>query len=80
MNWRGQFIKPGLKGEAETFYRNPFRIPQADKDLVKKEVEKLESVGLLTMISDSEWAARTFVIQKKNTIIRFLTNFRDLNC
>ena len=78
-NWNGKLFELELKEGAKPFYGKPFRIPQAYKTLVKKEVERLESIGLLIRVSGSEWAAPSFVIPKKDKTIRFLTDFRGLN-
>ena len=77
--WNRKSIELELKEGAKPFYGKPFRIPQAYKALVKKEVERLESIGLLIRVSGSEWAAPSFVIPKKDKTIRFLTDFRGLN-
>ena len=78
-NWNGKPIELELNEGAKPFYDKPFRILQAYKTLVKREVERLESIGLLTRVSGSEWAAPSFVIPKKDKTIRFLTDFRGLN-
>ena len=88
-NWNGKSIELELKEGAKPFYGKPFRIPQAYKALVKKEVERLESIGLLTKVSGSEWAApsviipkkdkKSFIIPKKDKTIRFLTDSRGLD-
>jgi hypothetical protein len=39
----------------------------------------LESIGLLTKVSSSEWAAPIFVVPKKDQTVRVITDFRGLN-
>jgi hypothetical protein len=36
----------------------------------------LESIGVLTKINRSEWAAPTFIIPKKDGRVRFVIDFR----
>jgi hypothetical protein len=60
------------------FYGKPFQIPQAYQEVKKAEINRLESLGLLTKVSSSEWAAPTFVIPKKNQTVRVITDFRGL--
>ena len=45
---------------------------------MKKEVNRLIKIGLLTRIVETEWAASSFVISKKDGTIRFLSDFRGL--
>ena len=77
--WQGKKVHLELLPEAKPFCARPYKIPQACKELVKKEIERLESIGLLTKVSSSEWAAPSFAIPKKDGTIRFVTDFRGLN-
>lgn len=43
---------------------------------MKDEIARLESIGLLTKVTSSEWAAPTFIIPKKNQTVRVITDFR----
>ena len=57
----------------------PYPVPQAYRDLVKKEVVRLIKIGLLTRVKEAEWSSPSFPIPKKNKTIRFVTDFRYLN-
>jgi len=46
---------------------------------LRVEVERLVKIGILKKKNDSEWAAATFVIPKKDKTIRFILDFRELN-
>jgi hypothetical protein len=48
-------------------------------DTLKHEKERLVKLGLLERCRDSEWAAPTFIIPKKNSTVRFICDFRKLN-
>ena len=40
-------------------------------------LEKLVKVGVLKKINNSKWAARTFIIPKKNGTVIFISGFRE---
>jgi hypothetical protein len=44
-----------------------------------KEINRLESIGVLKRQSSSQWASLTFIIPKKDKTVRTITNFRELN-
>ena len=43
------------------------------------EVDRLIKLGVLKQINRSEWAAPTFIIPKKDSTVRFISDFRKLN-
>jgi hypothetical protein len=43
------------------------------------EVERLVEAGVLKQVNRSEWAAPTFIIQKKDGSVRFISDFPELN-
>ena len=44
-----------------------------------KEVERLVKLGVVIKQPNSEWGSPTFIIPKKNKIVRFLSDFREVN-
>ena len=66
--WQGKKVHLELLPEAKPFYARPYKIPQACKQLVKDEIERLESIGLLTKVSSSEWAAPYFAIRMERYV------------
>ena len=56
-----------------------FPVPHIHKETLKKEIERLVSLGVLRKCSDSEWGAPTFIIPNKNGTVRFISDFRKLN-
>ena len=75
-------IEPGhmeLIEGAVPYRANPFPIPQAYETTTKKELKRLEGIGVLKETPDSEWAAPTFIQPKKTGDVRVLTDFRWLN-
>jgi hypothetical protein len=54
-------------------------VPKNHHDTLKHEAEQLCKLGVLKRCSDSEWAAHTFIIPKKNGTVRFISDFRKFN-
>jgi hypothetical protein len=75
-------IKPvhlALRENAKPVHARAFPIPQALLKPTKTEVNRLTKIDIFEKAYDSEWAAPTFVKQKKTGDIRILTDFRGLN-
>ena len=75
-------IKPvwlEIEPDTEPYHARPFLIPHSLEGTTKQEMNRLESIGILQKNHDSEWAAPTFVIQKKTGHVRILTKFCQLN-
>ncbi|DBA04493.1 TPA: hypothetical protein N0F65_011041 [Lagenidium giganteum] len=68
-----------LKEGVRPFHARPFGVPQAYLEPVKKEVERLERLGVIVRDARTPWAAPAFIIPKKDNTARFLTDFRRLN-
>jgi hypothetical protein len=64
---------------AKPFYGKSFLIPKVHQQIKKGEIARMESIGLLTKVTSSKWAAPTFIIPKKNQSVRVITDFRRLN-
>ena len=77
--WKGVPVDIKLRTGATPYSARPYPIPKAHRKLVKEEVQRLVSIGLLTQVEASEWAAPSFAIPKKDQRIRFVTDFRKLN-
>ena len=73
--WTGKPIKLELKKDSKPFYGRPCKIPQPYRKAVKTEVDRLIKIGLLTRFTETEWAAPSFLIPKKDDTVRFLTDF-----
>ena len=54
-------------------------IPKIHQDIFQKEVDRLEQLGVLKWDKAYEWGSPTFIIPKKQGIVRFLTDFREVN-
>jgi hypothetical protein len=74
--FNGEPIDLELEPDATPFYARPFSIPKAYQQITKDEIQRLESIGILTQITSSEWAVPTFIIPKKNNTVQLITDFR----
>jgi len=77
--WRGDKVHLELLPGAKPYHGKAYKIPQAYKNLVKQEIDRLVSIGLLEPVEAAEWSAPSFCIPKSNGSIRFITDFRGLN-
>jgi hypothetical protein len=68
-----------LKEGAQPFHARAYPIPEAHKEKVKKEIDRLDDIDVLERDDDTEWAAASFAIPKKTGDIRIVTDFRKLN-
>ena len=56
----------------------PRRLPITQKDVVQKELDKMEAQGLIES-SDSPWASPLVIITKKDGSVRVCVDYRALN-
>ena len=68
-------LKPGEK----PVNLKPFPVPVIRRKTFQKEIVRLVSVVILRRNTDSQWASPSFIIPKKDTSVRFLTDFREVN-
>ena len=52
--WKRKEINLELKEDAKPYYGKPYQIPQAYRELVRKEVDRLEKEGVLSKVKESE--------------------------
>ena len=78
--YNGPDYKIELKEWIKSYHAKPFPIPRVHEEtLLKSEVERLVTIGVLKRIDNSQWAAPIFIIPKKNGTVRFISDFRELN-
>ena len=68
-----------LKEGTIPYHGKTYNIPQVYEDNLKVKVERLCQIGVLKKVNHSTWAALCFIIPKKDTTIRFLSDFSKLN-
>ena len=77
--WNVEPFNLQLKPDVEPYHARPFPIPRYYEETLKKEVRRLEKIGVLRKVNRSEWAAPTFIVPKKDGKVRFVSDFRELN-
>ena len=77
--WKGTPIDIELKEGARPQHSPPYRIPQAHMKALRKEIDRLVQLGVLSPVKEAEWASPTFCIPKKDHTIRLLHDFRRVN-
>lgn len=77
--WQTPPVHLELKEGATPYHGKAFPVPHIHKDTLKKEVERLEEIGVLKRQTESEWASPTFIIPKKQGTVRFISDFREVN-
>jgi Retroviral aspartyl protease len=76
----GKPVELRLKDDTVTPYHGrAFPVPKIHENLIRDEVDRLVKLGVLRKTNESEWAAPSFGIPKKNGQIRFVSDFRQLN-
>jgi hypothetical protein len=78
-DWVGDPIEIPLKEGAKPYHAKAFPIPHIHEQTFKKDLDRLESIGVLRKVNRSEWAAPAFIIAKKDGRVRFISDFRKLN-
>ena len=68
-----------MRADATPYHARPFPIPKHYENTMKLEVQRLCNLGVLKKVNRSEWAAPTFIIPKNNGLVRFISDFRQLN-
>ena len=73
--WKGSPVELQLNEGATPYHARAFPVPRVHLDTLKMEVERLCQLGVLKKVNQSQWAAPTFVIPKKDGTMRFISDF-----
>ena len=77
--WKGDRIDIELKPGAKPYHTKAYPIAHIHGATFKKDLDRLESIGVLKKINHIKWAAPAFIIPKKDGRVRFVSDFRWLN-
>ena len=78
-DWNRPPVSIELKDGAKPYHGRPYPIPQIHKATLMKEIDRLVDIGVLKMLTSSEWASPTFIIPKKDMTVRTISDFWELN-
>jgi len=84
--WPNTEIGATLVGGATPYHcQRPMRIPHAHCGTLKKEIDRLVSIGLIGVLEEVDgntagpWCSPSFIIPKKDGTVRFITDYREVN-
>jgi hypothetical protein len=61
------------------YHSRPSPIPHKHKAVLMKEIKRLCNMGVLEWQPSSRWASPTFIMPKKDSTVRTISDFRELN-
>jgi hypothetical protein len=64
---------------AKPVHSRPYPVPQIHLKTFKKELNHLVRIGVLAAQQESEWASPSFIIPKKDSRVRWISDLRQLN-
>lgn len=77
--WKTSPVNFELIEGATPHSQRHYPVPHLYKSTFKKELDRLEKLGVLERVQQSEWGSPTFIVPKKDNKVRFVSDFRRLN-
>ena len=77
--WHGKPYDIKLKPDAEPYHGKSFPVPRIHELTFKQELDRLEYLKVIKKVNRSQWVAPTFLIPKKYSTVRFISDFGELN-
>ena len=77
--WHGKPYDIKLKPDAEPYHGKPFPVPRIHELMFKQELDRIEYLKVIKKINRSQWGAPTILIPKKDSTVRYIYDFRELN-
>ena len=74
--WHGKPCDIKRKPDAEPYHGKPFPVPLIHELTFKQELDPLEYLKVINKINRSQCGAPTFIIPKKDSTLRFISEFR----
>ncbi len=68
-----------LKEGMQPYHGRPYPIPHQHKAILMKEIKRLCAIGALEWQPPSRWVLPTFIMPKKDSTVRTISDFRELN-
>ena len=73
--WHDKPYDIKLKLDAEPYHGKPFPVPRIHELTFKQELDRLEALKVLNKVNRSQWGAPTFLIPRKESTVRFISDF-----
>ena len=77
--WHGKPYDIKLKPDAEPYHGKPFPVPHIHELTFKQELDQIEALKVIKKVNRSQWGAPIFIIPKKDSTVRFISDFIELN-
>jgi hypothetical protein len=77
-DWKLLTVSFELKKGMQPYHGRPYPIPHKHKTALMKEIKWLCDIGVLEWQPSSRWASPTFIIPKKDSTVRTISDFREL--
>ena len=68
-----------LKPDAEPYHGTPFPVPRIHELTFKQELNQLENLKVIKKVNRSQQGAPKFLKPKKDSTVRFISDFRERN-
>jgi hypothetical protein len=78
-DWKLPPVSFELKEGMKSYHGRPYPIPHKHKVVLMKEIKWLCDIGVLEWQPSLQWASRIFIIPKKDSTERTISDFRELN-
>jgi hypothetical protein len=78
-DWKLPPVSFELNEGKKPYHGRPYHIPHKHKAVLMKEIKWLCNIKVLEWQPSSQWASPTFIIPKKDSTVRTLSDFRELN-
>ena len=76
--WYGKPYDIKLKPDAEPYHGKPFPVPRIHELTFKQELYRLEYLKVIKKVNRSQQGAPKFLKPKKDSTVRFISDFREL--
>ena len=77
--YNGKHYDIKLKPDAEPYHRKPFPVPRIYELTFKQELDRIEALEVIKKVNRSQCGAPTFIIPNKDSTVRFISDFIELN-
>jgi hypothetical protein len=78
-DWKLPPVSFELKEGMKPYHGRPYPIPHKHKADLIKEIKRLCNIGVLEWQPSSRWVPPIFIIPKKDSTVRTISDFRELN-
>jgi hypothetical protein len=78
-DWNLPSVSFELKEGMKPYHGRPYPIPHKHKAVLMKEMKRLCNIGVLEWQPSLQWALPTFILHKKDSTVRTISDFRELN-